>query len=301
MNLLNVRVSLAVACLLVFFSGVAPALAADKEIVELQRQVASVTDQLNTLQSAITNLQSGLSEKLGAQSAILQQTLDRINQVHTENAVGAKTVTDQIGQQDQRVAATVAALNAKIDQMLSQFSAAQDNISDMNSRMGRLEQKIVDLSNAVKVLQAGPAPPPTGPQAAGGPPPGVTAEGLFQDASRDQLSGKSGLALQEYNDYLKYFGDLEMAASAQFHIGEILLGEGNVDDAIAAFDAVATQYPKSSKAPDALYTKAEALQKQGKRPQATQVLNQLIRLYPDSDAAGRAKEELPAPRRSSRK
>lgn len=291
--------ALAWVCALVLGSP-ATALAADKDIVELQREVAIITEQVNNLQTTLNSLQSTVNEKLGAHGALLQQALDRVNQIHTENVVLAKTVADQFSQQEQKAAPPLAALNAKLDQIISEFSATQDNISDMNSHLGRLEQRIVDLANAVKVLQAAP-PPPSVPQAAGGPPPGVTAQGLFQDASRDRLSGNSDLALQEYRDYLKYFGDTETAASAQFHIGEILLEQGKLDDAIQAFDTVASQYPKSGKAPDALYMKAQALQQRSKRFLAAQVLSQLIRLYPDSDAANRAKAELPASRRTSRK
>ncbi|MGO9263186.1 MAG: tetratricopeptide repeat protein [Bryobacteraceae bacterium] len=272
----------------------AAASAADKDVVELQRQVAVLTDKVNSLQTALNSLQSAVDQKLGAQGSLLQQ-------IHTENAAAAKTVADQLSQQEQKVAVPVAALNAKIDQMIAAFAATQDNIGDMNSRLGRLEQQIVDMRNVVKVLQAGPPPAPSAPQTPGGPPPGVTAQGLFQDASRDQLSGKSDLALQEYTDYLKYFGDTETAAGAQFHIGEILLTQGNADHAIQAFDAVAGQYPKSGKAPDALYLKAQALKKEGQRAEATQVLRDLVRLYPDSDAAGRAKTDLTAPPRAPKK
>jgi TolA-binding protein len=174
----------------------AAASAADKDVVELQRQVAVLTDKVATLQAALNSLQSAVDQKLGAQGSLLQQ-------IHTENAAAAKTVADQLSQQEQKVAVPVAALNAKIDQVIAVFSATQDNIGDMNSRLGRVEQQIVDMRNVLKVLQAGPPPAPSAPQTPGGPPPGLTAQGLFQDASRDQLSGKSDLALQEYTDYLK--------------------------------------------------------------------------------------------------
>jgi TolA-binding protein len=57
-------------------------------------------------------------------------------------------------------------------------------------------------------------------------------------------------------------------------------------------DIVLEQYPKSGKAPDALYRKAKALEKEGKRSQAVQELNKLVRAYPNSDAANRAQSEL---------
>ncbi|HTX36363.1 MAG TPA: tetratricopeptide repeat protein [Bryobacteraceae bacterium] len=303
------RFCFALAGVCVFFLGAArPASAADKDVIELQREVAGLSDQVHNLQIALSMLQSTFDQRLGAQGALLQQTLDGVNQIRTDSAVETKTVAGQLSQQEQKIAIPVAALNAKIDQMIVSFSAAQENISDMNSRLGRLEQQIVDLANVVKVLQAPTPAPPTGlgsgmpatgapasgVSATGGPPPGVTAEGLYQDATRDELSGKPDLALQEYTQYLQYFGDTDKAADAQFQIGEIQYHQGNADQAIQAFDAVVSHFPDSTHAPDALYEKAQALKSEGQRTSATEVLNRLVLLYPESDAAGRAKADLAA-------
>jgi tol-pal system protein YbgF len=276
------------------------AVAADKDVIELQRQVAGLSEQVRNLQATIGLLQSSVDQKLGAQGSQLQQALDGVSRIHTESALTGKNTADQLAQQEQKVAVPVANLNAKIDQMLAAFSGAQESIGDMNSRLGKLEQQIVDLANVVKALQTNPGPPPNT-QTAGGPPPGVTAVGLLQDANRDQLSGKDDLALQGYSDYLKYFGDTQKAADAQFHIGEIMLRQGNADHAIQAFDAVIAQFPKSGIAPDALYKKAEALKKQGQRAEATKTLRDLVRLYPDSDDAAKARADLTAPPRSPKK
>ena len=275
--------------------------AADKDVIELQRDVAAITDQINNLQSTLSALQMSINEKLAAQSALLQQTLDRVNQIHTDEAVSNNGVASQLRDQEQKIAAPVAALNAKIDQVVTQSSAAQDSLADVSSRLSRLEQRLTDLENAVKVIQSGPAQPPAAPTAQGGPPAGITAEGLYANASRDQLSGKSDLALQEYHDYIQYYGNTEMAANAQFHIGEIQLNQGNLDDAIQAFDAVLDRYSDSPRAADALYLKAQALEKQGKRTAAIQALNDTVRKYPDSDAARSAKNELARLRPRSRR
>jgi TolA-binding protein len=296
----GLRFSGALAWVCAVLSAPAVASAADKDLIELQRQVAVLSDQVRNMQATLGFLQSSVDQKVGAQGSLLQQTLDAVNQIRMDNAAQSKAVAGQLSDQEQKVAVPVAALNAKIDQMVTSFSTAQENIGDMNSRLGRLEQQLVDMGNVLKVLQSTPQPPAAA-QTPGGPPPGVTAQGLSQDAARDQLSGKSDLALQEYTDYLKYFGDTETAAAAQFHIGEILLLQGNVDHAIQAFDAVATQFPKSAVAPDALYKKAQALKKEGQRGEANQVLRDLVRLYPDSDAAGRAKTDLTPAARAPKK
>lgn len=291
----------AASCSAVLLFCAAPlAYSADRDIVELQREVSAVSDQVNNLQTALKALQDSLNDKLTAQATLQQQTLDRVNQVHTDNTVSASMLSSQFQDQQQKLAAPVAALSSKLDQVVMQFSAAQDSLSEVNSRLGRLEQKMTDLENAVKVMQAGPAAPPSASAGPGGPPNGITAAGLFQNASADQLSGKADLALQEYRDYLQYYGNTELAASAQFHVGEILLNQGKLDDAVQAFDAVRDQYGQSPRAADALYLKAQALERQGKRTLAIQTLNQLVRQYADSDSANLAKNELARLRRPAK-
>jgi tol-pal system protein YbgF len=327
-----------------FLAAPCMASAADKDVIELQREIASLSDQVHNLQIALSMLQSSFDQKLGSQGTLAQQTLDGVNQIRADNAVESKTVFGQLSQQEQKISIPVAALNTKIDQLVVSFSAAQENIRDMNSRMGRLEQQLIDLSNAVKALQtpasglssgagsglgsntsfgsgsttssglgsntssslgsgAGLGGPGSGLGSGSGsgigttprtPPPGVTAEGLYQNAVRDELSGKTDLALQEYTQYLQYFGDTDKAANAQYQIGEIQIHQGNTDEAINAFDTVVSHYPNSTHAPDALYEKAQALKKEGQAATASQVLRRLMLLYPESDAAGRARADLAA-------
>lgn len=286
-----VRLPATLACMGALLAAPA-SFAADKEILELQRDVALIGEQL-------TNLQSMVNQRLSALSTLAQQTLDRANQNHTDNAVVASHVSDQLRQQQQDIATSLATLGAKLDQVATDVSANQQNLADVTSRLGRLEQRMVDLENAVKASQSPAAPPPDSQSpggspggSAGGPPAGTTAEGLFQGATRDQLSGNSDLALQEYRDYVKYFGKTETAATAQYHIGELLLAQGKLDDAIQAVQTVIDQYPKSDRVPDALYLKAQALEKQGNHIAAVQALNQLVRQYPYSDAADNAKAQL---------
>ncbi len=259
--------------------------AVDKEIVQLQRDVALLNEDLRTLQRSI-------DERMGAMMALLQQTLDRVNEVHTANTVIQSTFTDRLRQQEETVSIPVANLGAKLDQVVSGSLAVSENIADLNTRLKGLEQKLVDVENAVRIMQSPPPPPPSASEVLGGPPAGVTAQGLFHAAMRDQLAGNYDLALQEFQDYLRYFGNTELAAASQFHVGEIAFYTGDRDAALEAFDFVLKQYPRSGKAPDALYLKAKVLEQKGKRAQAVQELNRLVRVYPNSDAANRAQSEL---------
>lgn len=268
--------------LLLILPSVCPAV--DKEIVRLQRDVALLNEDLRTLQRSMDG-------RMGAMMALLQQTLDRVNEVHTANAVMQSTLSDRLRQQEKSLSVLVATLGVKLDQVVAGSVAVGENVADLNARLKRLEQKLVDVENAVRIIQSPPSPPSVS-EALGGPPAGVTAQGLFEAAVRDQLAGNYDLALQEFQDYLRYFGNTELAVASQFHIGEIAFYKGDFESALSAFDLVLDQYPKSGKAPDALYLKAKALEKEGKRSRAVQELNKLVRAYPNSDAANRAQSEL---------
>jgi tol-pal system protein YbgF len=128
--------------------------------------------------------------------------------------------------------------------------------------------------------------------AAGGPPAGVSAAQLFTDARRDQQTGNTPLAMQEYQQYLTYFPNTEYAASAQFYLGEIAYNQGDYRGAIQAFDAVLERYPQNPRTKDAAYMKGVALARNGQRTQAVQELRALIQKYPGSEQARKAQAAL---------
>lgn len=268
--------------LLVMFT--CPALAANKDIVQLQREVALLEDRVRMLQRS-------MDERMGSILALVRQTLDRVNLAHTENAVMHNTVTERLRRMEQSVSLPVATLSTKLDQAASDSLALRESLAETDARLKRMEQKLVDVENAVRIMQAPPLPPSAS-GAMGGPPAGVTAQGLFQAATKDQLAGNYDLALQEFQEYLRYFRNTELAASSQFHIGEIAYMKGDWKSAQRSLGIVIQQYPKSGVAPDALYLKAKALLKQGRRSEAIQQLNKLVRSYRNSDAAIRAQSDL---------
>lgn len=269
-------------------------LAVDKEIVRLQRDVALLNEDVRALQRS-------LDERMGAMTALVRQTLDRVNEVHTANTVMQSAITNQLRQQEKNVTVPAATLGVKLDRMTTDSLAAREAIDELGASLKRLELKLVDMENAVRILQAPPAPPNSFSEAMGGPPAGVTAQGLFQSAMADQISGNYDMALQEFQDYLRWFGNTELAVASQFHIGEIHLYNGDPAAALEAFDRILKQYPKSGKAPDAFYLKAKVLEKDGKSAQAVHELNKLLRAYPNSDAANRAPSEIKRLQSSQRK
>jgi tol-pal system protein YbgF len=276
---------------LLVFPVVCPA--ASKEILELQREVAQLQDNLRTLQSSFDT-------KMGQLTAQVQQALDAANRTNTALAGLQGGIQEQLRQQGKEVIAPVAGVGSKVDQMLTEFQEVRNSMSDVTTRLGKVEQQIIDLSNQVRTINTPAAPPPSTTPASGAGAPGPTTAGvppisgdvLYQNAYRDKLGGKSDLALQEFNDYLKYYAEAPLAPAAQFWIGDIYFNQGDFDNALKAFDMVLEKYPANTKTPDALYMKGRTLVKMDRRNAGANEFRELIRRYPGSELATKARAQL---------
>ncbi len=266
--------------LLVFLATPFLAVAQRKEYVQLQRDIAILQDQLQAVQKA-------LDEKTAQLSLLIQQAVDGVNKSNTAVVALDNNLRDRMREQEKNVSHPVANIGSKVDQLTSEVQGIKESIAALTVRFGRIEQQMVDMSNAVKTLQA--PPPPPGTEGAGA---GVSSETLYQNALRDKNGGNFDLALKEFQEYLQTFGNTETAPNAQFYVGEIHYLRDNFNEAVKAFDLVLEKYPENSKTPDAHYMKAMALLKMGERAKGRSELNTLISHFPNSPLAAKAKDTL---------
>lgn len=257
-----------------------------REFVELQRDLGLLGEQ-------IRNLQSSLEEKIKELTVLVQQSLDASNRSTTSVTMLEKGLREKIQDQERSLVAPVAALGAKVDQMSVEMSAMRESIAELNAKFSRLQTQLVDLSNAVKIMQSPPPPPGSGPpSAAGTPPPGISAETLYRDAYRDKLGGKNELALQQFQDYVNWFPNTDLAPNAQYFIGEIYYNQGNFEEALKAFDAVLERFPDNPKVNDALLMKGRTLVKLNQRTAAAEEFRELLKRQPTGEYATKANAEL---------
>jgi TolA-binding protein len=260
------------------------AFGASKEIVELQRDVAQLQDQLRTMQSST-------AEKLTALTVLVQQTLDASNRANSAVAVLGSRLNDSLDKQAVSVGKPIAVLGSKVDQMSNDFGSVRDAMADVQARLGKLEQKLVDLNNTVRTIQA----PPPAPVSAGGPgptAPPIPPDELYENATRDRMGGKADLALKEYTDYVQLYGDTDNASSAQYWIGRILTDKQDYPNAAKAFDAVLERYPQSPKTGEALLFKGKALVQMGQPTDGAKEFRMVISKFPRSDVSPMACTEL---------
>lgn len=275
-----------------------PAPAASKEIQELQRDVAQLQDQLKQLQQS-------QDRQLAEIRVLVQQSLNAATDASKSVAVIQSGFQQNLRDQESKVVTPVVGLNTRMDQMSQDMRTLQQAVSDLTGLISKMQAQLTDLGNAVKVLQVPAAPPPGAgsmPAGASGAPgpmgaasseaPSMPASDLYANAQRDRQGGKLDLALQEFTDYLRWYGNTELAPNAQFYIASIHASQGDYDNAIREYDMVLEKYPDNNKTADAMYGKGVALARMGRRTDGAREFQELIKRYPTNALAGQACTQL---------
>jgi len=122
--------------------------------------------------------------------------------------------------------------------------------------------------------------------------PAPSADTLYSNGLRDITSGKYDLAHSEFQDYLKYYGDTDLASNAQFYLGEISFKQKQYGDAVAAYEKVLTNYPKSFKLAPARLRKGMALIELGQKNNAVREFREVVRRYPGTEEDRQARAKL---------
>lgn len=277
--------------------GPRPAEAVAREIIDLQRDVTTLLQGQKDMTTQMTQDHTVLKTLLG-------QASDDVNKLNTAMGSVQKSVQD-----------VQANSGARLDTMSTQVQGLSDNLEEIKSRLGKLNQQLVDLQSAVQSIDAkisgtapsttSPTSTPTGPGNSGPAnnvpsgtgssavtAPAPSADMLYSDGLRDITSGKYDLARQEFQDYLKYYPNTDLASNAQFYLGEIAYSQKQYSNAVAEYDKVITVYPKSFKLEPAHLKKGLALINLGEKASGVRELREVIRRYPGTDEDRRAREEL---------
>ena len=262
-----------------------PASGVSREIVELQQSVAQ-------LLQGQQDLRSSMEQKLAELRTLVGQSLDSQNRLSTEMAALQKNMQD-----------AQANAGAKVDTLATQSQGLSDNMQDLQARVGKVSQQVSDVQNLLQSIDAkipggtatatptgsASAPPPSG--AASAAPP-ISSDTLYQNALRDYNSGRYDLSRQEFSDFLKNFPDSDLAGNSQFYLGEIDFSQANYQDALAAYDMVLVNYPKSYKLAAASLKKGEAMLALGQKASAIRQFRSVVSRFPGTDESKRAESHL---------
>jgi tol-pal system protein YbgF len=274
--------------------GPRPAEAVARELIELQHDVTSLLQGQKDLSTQMTQDHTVMK-------TLVEQSGDTVGKLNGTMSALQKSMQD-----------VQANSGARLDTMSTQVQGLSDNLEEIKSRLGKLNQQLVDLQNTVQSVDAkisgggtaapaagfanpggGGQPTTTAMPASGSPSgPAPSADTLYSNGLRDITSGKYPLARQEFQDYLKYYGDTDLASNAQFYLGEIAYSERNYDQAVTEYDNVLTKYPKSFKLAPARLKKGMALIELGQKTAGVRELRELIKRFPGTEEERKARAKL---------
>jgi tol-pal system protein YbgF len=262
------------ASFLIVWTSIAPAYGASKEIIQLQTQV-------DQLQQQMTQMKQSFDERMGVMKNLVEQNTDLANKVNS--TIKDLQTTLNKSQQDRA---------AQVDQISGQIQSLNDTMDEIKVRLAKVSKQLEDMQSAQQSLAAQQAQQQQQAQAmAQAPPPDV----LYNNALRDYNGGKPDLATQEFNDYIKFYPNTDLAGNAYFYLAELQFRAANYPKAIEDYDLVLQNFPSGNKAAAAQLKKGFALLELGKEEEGTLELRHVIQRYPRSNEATQARERLRKP------
>lgn len=252
-------------------TNLTPAVAANKDIVQLQTQIQQLQDQM-------TQMKQSFDERMGVMRNLVEQNTDAANKV--TNAINQLQNTLNKQQQDS---------GGQVEQISGQIQALNDTMDELKVRLAKVSKQLEDMQSAQQSLAASQAQQQQQQQAmAQAPPPDV----LYNNALRDYNGGKPDLATQEFNDYVKFYPNTDLAGNAYFYLAEIQYKAGDFKKAVANYDLVLQNFPGGNKAAAAQLKKGFALIELGQQDEGTQELRHVIQRYPRTNEATQARDKL---------
>jgi len=112
--------------------------------------------------------------------------------------------------------------------------------------------------------------------------PESTAASVFADANAARRRGEIPKAIALYESLRERFPDSSQALLSFISVGDLLLGEGAADKAVAAYGAYLRGAPHGALTEEALYGRARGLRLAGRSAEERQTWQELLRRFPRS-------------------
>jgi tol-pal system protein YbgF len=215
------------------------------------------------------------------------QARARIAELEAANAQMRKQLTDELG----ALRRSLLDLNNQIEQTRSELAVLRGgneqqmrDLSELSKRQQEMAQALDERMRRLEPLQ-------------------VTLDGktfattpqekrLYDEAVGHLRDGAFDQAAAALASFEARFPDSGYVESARFWRASALYGKRDYKGAIAGFRAFVTASPKHARAPDALLAIANS-QAETKDPRgARKTIEELLKAYPDSEAAQAGKERL---------
>ncbi|WP_447987531.1 tol-pal system protein YbgF [Nitrospira sp. Nam74] len=282
----------------------------------LTEQMAQYKQALADYKKVLTTLGEKLVHEEQRTTELSNKVAGRTDQLASKVDNDTKATTTYLNDVNRSVGSVAKAVETMNAQLVPRIEEQDRRLDDLTKLIQAMDAQHAATNQAIMQLQLAREQAPTkisedSAQASQpavreqAPPPPVVAH-----ASRD-TSLHTGQARESYDRYITTFkqGNLDaamhgfsqflteyptsdLAANAQYWLGECYYGKKDYARAIEAFDRVKVDYPGSEKVPSALLKKGFAYLALKDRNRASSVWRQVVDGYPNSPEAGKALEKL---------
>ena len=253
------------------------ACAPKSDVDALQSRMRFQDQQLQQMQPAQADTWAQL-QAIQRELATLRGQMDDL-----QHAGGARALVEKVNKHDAalRQVESALAMNFQLDTPSAAYAPAP----------------VFNPPGAVAAPGAPNANPPGGVPAVAAPPPPPppaaqkdTPTALFESGMASYNARNYQEALRSFTDFTKAYASHKQAPNAWFFAGESNFQLNQFGPAALAYDTVITKYGSNQRAPAAYLKQALAFSKLGQKEAADARLKELIRKFPNSPEAARAKQ-----------
>jgi tol-pal system protein YbgF len=245
------------------------------------------------LEKELAGVQSYVKDELAKQARQVQEEASRLRSGTTDQLQGTQKDLDDLrkGTADLQanldsVKVDMRSLSGKMDDLSLLVKKPGDDLAllreDMERRLAAVEERLKKLEKGLEETE----------KKATTKEEGLSPEALYQQGLTALKGGNPQQARDLLTRFVTAYPKHDLAANAQYWIGETYYSEKNYEQAILEFQQLIKNYPGREKVPAALLKQGMAFKELGDLKSARYVYNKLLDDYPSSAEAKLAKERL---------
>src|SRR5262245_27781360 len=228
-----------------------------------------------------------------AEMGLMRTGLDSLRAV-----VDTMAVRDSVSAE--LIAATQRDLAEQKDLILATRATATSTSRETAESLSRMEGKLDDIMARFRIAsERQPAkpvtPPATSDSSSGAAKPATTTGNstqLYDQATTDLTQGRYAMALTGYRTYLGRYPDSDLADNAQYGAGECFFAQARFDSALVEYNQVGSKWANGDRAPAALYKVGLCQERLGRKAEAKETFEDLVKRFPQSGEAQLARDRI---------
>jgi tol-pal system protein YbgF len=231
---------------------------------EMRARIDRLEKDLKAERESTAAQQQKLAQEQQAKLAQVQEAMDALNRAARKSGADLAVDLEKAQNDLSQIHGTIEVIQHRLDQ-IEQANADRDKKIDANAQFVQQRQK--EMTHPTDKV------------------------GLYNLARQKLDEGDTGAARQLFGEFLQRYKNDEMAANAQYWLGETYYADKRYNDAIVEFQKVVKQYKGSDKAPDALLKIGMSFQAQKDCKNALLFYEEVTQAHKGAPAANTAKEK----------